>query len=48
MIYTKNNPSIVFKEVHYLNALKERCETTTHLSSLKYLLDIWHDLGEIG
>ncbi|KHD06747.1 hypothetical protein PN36_06515 [Candidatus Thiomargarita nelsonii] len=45
MIYTKNNPFIVIKDAHYLNALKERCETTTHLSSLKYLLDIWHDFG---
>lgn len=45
MIYTKTNPLIVIKEAHYLNALKKRCETTTHLSSLRTLLEIWYQLG---
>ncbi len=43
MVYTKTNPFIVIKDEHYLNALKKRCETT-HLSSLRFLFDIWSNL----
>jgi len=44
MVYTKTNPLIVIKDEHYLNALKTRCGTTTHLSSLQFLLNAWHNI----
>lgn len=38
--YSKKNPKFI-EERSYLDGLKERCESTTHLSSLKLLLDTW-------
>jgi len=43
LFYSKTRPkSIVEKK--YLDALIKRCTSTNHLSSLKYLLDIWEQM----
>lgn len=41
--YSKRDPRII-EEKKYLDALIKRCESTNHLSSLKYLLDIWEEM----
>ena len=41
--YIQSNPKMI-EEKEYLDALIKRCKTTNHLSSFKYLLDIWEDL----
>ncbi len=41
--YSKRNPRVA-SEKEYLDALIKRCLTTNHLSSLKYLLDIWEEI----
>ncbi|TYQ24844.1 hypothetical protein PseudUWO311_17670 [Pseudanabaena sp. UWO311] len=41
--YIQSNPTII-AEKEYLEALIERCRSTNHLSSLKYLLDIWDEM----
>ena len=38
--YSKKDPKVV-ADKKYLDALKKRCESMNHLSSLKLLLDIW-------
>lgn len=38
--YSEGNPKVV-ADKKYLDALKKRCESMNHLSSLKLLLDIW-------
>jgi len=41
--YSKKNPRVTLGK-EYFDALIKRCKTTNHLSSFKYLLDIWEDL----
>lgn len=41
--YRENNPKVV-ADKKYLDALKKRCESMNHLSSLKLLLDIWDSI----
>lgn len=41
--YSKKNPKVV-EDKKYLDALKKRCESMNHLSSLKLLLDIWDSI----
>ncbi|MFM6215437.1 MAG: hypothetical protein ACKPCQ_02620 [Dolichospermum sp.] len=41
--YSKKNPKVVECK-KYLDALKKRCESMNHLSSLKLLLDIWDSI----
>jgi hypothetical protein len=41
--YSKKDPKVV-AEKKYLDALKKRCESMNHLSSLKLLLDIWDSI----
>lgn len=43
LAYSKKKPKIV-EEKKYLDALIKRCTSTNHLSSLKYLLDIWSQM----
>ena len=38
--YSKKDPKVI-AEKKYLDALRKRCHSTNHLSSLKLLLDIW-------
>ncbi len=38
--YSENHPGIVIKK-EYLDALRERCESTNHLDSLNKLFTIW-------
>ncbi len=40
LFYSKKRPKAI-GEKNYLDALTKRCTATNHLSSLKYLLDIW-------
>lgn len=42
-IYSKVNPGVVL-EVNYLDALRRRCASTSHLSSLQVLLSTWSSL----
>lgn len=44
MTYSKEQPGAVCTR-HYLDALRERCETTGHLGSLLKLFGIWVNLG---
>lgn len=41
--YSEGNPKVV-ADKKYLDALKKRCESMNHLSSLKLLLDIWDSI----
>lgn len=41
--YSKKNPKFI-EEKKYLDALQKRCQSTSHLSSLKLLLDIWNSI----
>ena len=41
--YSKKDPKVV-EGKKYLDALKKRCESMNHLSSLKLLLDIWDSI----
>jgi hypothetical protein len=41
--YSKKNPKVA-EEKKYLDALMKRCTSTHHLSSLRYLLDIWKQM----
>ncbi|MFM6000855.1 MAG: hypothetical protein ACKPCI_03070, partial [Dolichospermum sp.] len=41
--YSNKNPKVVECK-KYLDALKKRCESMNHLSSLKLLLDIWDSI----
>ena len=41
--YSKKDPKVV-ADKKYLDALKKRCESMNHLSSLKLLLDIWDSI----
>lgn len=41
--YSRKDP-IIIAEKEYLDALIKRCASTKHLSSLKYLLDIWEEM----
>ena len=41
--YIQSNPKMV-EEKEYLDALIKRCKMTNHLSSFKYLLEIWQEL----
>lgn len=43
LFYSKKRPKII-GEKNYLDALIKRCMATNHLSSLKYLLDIWDQM----
>jgi hypothetical protein len=43
LFYSKKNPKVV-EGKKYLDALKKRCESMNHLSSLKLLLDIWDSI----
>jgi len=43
--YSKNNPQAIQDE-KYLEALKKRCQSTHHLTSLKLLLDIWNQIKD--
>ncbi len=43
LFYSKKNPKVV-ADKKYLDALKKRCESMNHLSSLKLLLDIWDSI----
>jgi hypothetical protein len=42
-VLSKKNPKVV-EGKKYLDALKKRCESMNHLSSLKLLLDIWDSI----
>jgi hypothetical protein len=44
--YIQSNPTLI-TEKEYLEALIERCKLTNHLSSLKYLLNIWEEMQNI-
>jgi hypothetical protein len=44
--YSKKDPKII-EEEKYLDALIKRCTSTNHLSSLKYLLDIWEQMKNL-
>ena len=41
--YSKKKPENIEKK-QYLDALIKRCTSTNHLSSLKYLLDVWEQM----
>jgi hypothetical protein len=38
--YRKNNP-VFLEDAKYFNALRKRCHSTNHLTSLRILLDVW-------
>jgi len=43
LFYKKERPKTI-AEKEYFEALIKRCSSTNHLSSLKYLLDIWDEM----